>query len=290
MTGGAASAGIADLLGGPRLPATVLGVFPAAVYLAVGEHVVAVVSRDGVHHPNAVVLAAPAAAGPFDGLAVGAVGRVGDRTVEVAGLSVRVTRWWQPRPRLPVLAPATRRVVAGDLAARLAKAAPLPADLAQPLAAVARRLQDGDPAGAVDLARDRLLGRGPGLTPAGDDLLAGLGATAVAGAVAAQAPASLAADVTSFGARVADAAAGRTTSVSAALLRHAAAGQTCDVVARLLGALPDPSSRAGALDELLRVGGTSGRDLAHGVVAGLRLLAARPTDDRPRLHAPAVPA
>jgi hypothetical protein len=66
---------------------------------------------------------------------------------------------------------------------------------------------------------DRLAGRGPGLTPAGDDILCGY----VAGLVLFQ-------DRRAEAAQIAAAAAPRTTNLSATLLRHAA-----------LGELPEPA-------------------------------------------------
>jgi hypothetical protein len=104
-----------------------------------------------------------------------------------------------------------------------------------------------------------LLGRGPGLTPAGDDVLAGfllgsmafgLDAGRVRAAVAAMAPA-------------------RTTALSAALLWHADRGECVDEVAVVVASPSGP-----AVDRLLRIGHTSGAALATGLAtaasAGLR--------------------
>ena len=115
------------------------------------------------------------------------------------------------------------------------------------------------PAVPADLVR-RLLGVGPGLTPAGDDLLAGL----LVG-------------LWSFGqqaeplrlAVLAGLAAG-TTDLSAALLRCAARGESIPQVNQLLRTLSGSASQ-GRLDhamyELVRVGHTSGTALATGVLA-----------------------
>lgn len=92
----------------------------------------------------------------------------------------------------------------------------------------------------------RLAGRGGGLTPAGDDVLAGY-----------------AAGLTLFGGRVgearqlAEAAAARTTSLSATLLRHAAEGELAEPAHALLE-LGDP-------EPLCRFGRSSGRCLLLGL-------------------------
>src|SRR5262249_58187285 len=71
------------------------------------------------------------------------------------------------------------------------------------------------------------LGRGPGLTPQGDDVLAGYLAGAAAYGIAAD-------DVRAL---VDSEAATRTTTLSAALLRHAAVGEAIPQVGGLLDAL-----------------------------------------------------
>jgi len=97
-----------------------------------------------------------------------------------------------------------------------------------------------------------LLGCGPGLTPAGDDVLAGflLGATAFG------------LESSHMRAAIAAMAADRTTALSAALLRHAARGECISEVAAVLA---DPTGST--LGELLRVGHTSGAALAIGLAA-----------------------
>lgn len=100
---------------------------------------------------------------------------------------------------------------------------------------------------------ERLGGRGPGLTPAGDDLLAGY----AAGLVLFHGKAADARAIASV-------AAVRTTTLSATLLRHAARGE-----------LPEPAHallERGDARPLLAWGGTSGRYL----MLGLALAAERP--------------
>ena len=97
---------------------------------------------------------------PGDPAAVGADGAlaVGPLRIELGA-----AREWAPPPA-PALAPQWR----GALAAALEAVAPAPCELAPGLEALAA----GDLAGAVA----RLAGRGDGLTPAGDDALAGFAA------------------------------------------------------------------------------------------------------------------
>ena len=122
-------------------------------------------------------------------------------------------------------------------------------------------LRVGDLVGA---ARE-LGGAGPGLTPAGDDVLAGvlLGARARWGA--AVQPMLEAA-----------AAAARTHEIAAAFLAWAARGQSIAPAHDLLGALASGDGPAAerALGALLRWGATSGGDLALGLRLGLCELAA----------------
>src|SRR5262249_55971152 len=135
-------------------------------------------------------------------------------------------RWWRPaRPRRVA-------VTAADLAA-----VPDP----------------GYPDGVEDL-----LGRGEGLTPLGDDILAGrLVTLAVLDPPAAR----------RLGARAAALAPARTPAVSAASLRPAARGECIPELAPLIEGAP------GALDRLLAVGHTSGAGLAHGVRTALHKVA-----------------
>jgi hypothetical protein len=136
-----------------------------------------------------------------------------------------------------------------------------------------------------------LLGRGPGLTPAGDDLLAGLllGGLAFGPAVAGPVVAGPAiagpakADTARADTAVADTAVAdpgtaslravieslapvQTTALSAALLRHAARGECIGEVAALAAALAGAGPVESAASRLLAVGHTSGAALALGLV------------------------
>lgn len=101
-----------------------------------------------------------------------------------------------------------------------------------------------DPRPELDV--DALIGRGPGLTPFGDDVLVGFFAAA---ALAGRAPTSAAA-----------AAALRTTALSGTLLRLAAEGELPEAAHRLL--------EDGDPEALLRFGRTSGHGIALGLAMG----------------------
>jgi hypothetical protein len=225
LAGGASSA-VRDLLAGPPRSGRLVATFPRCAYADVGGRLVALEAADGLRLPCAVSLVVPARQRPLAGLAPGDEVTAGDRRLVVGDLVVEVGRWWAPaRPR--------------DAAA--AAVGPL----------------------APDPGWDRLvlglLGLGPGLTPAGDDLLAGLlvGLSArtdlrdpLASAVQRHAPT-------------------RTTWLSAELLRLAAAGLAAPAVVAVADALAGHGSDDAlrrALPALLAVGHTSGRALARGLL------------------------
>jgi hypothetical protein len=158
----AASAAVAAMLTGPRRPVAVVAATPQAIYLASGDPelpALCLATPDAVRVPCALVTPVL----PDDP----ADGTVGDGTLVLGSFTGRVARWWRtPRPR--GLTAAGLRAVAVQLASRV------PAKL-DPTAEAAREdlvrgLATGGPlTGAVR----RLLGYGPGLTPLGDDVLAG---------------------------------------------------------------------------------------------------------------------
>jgi uncharacterized protein DUF2877 len=210
-------------LSGPPCRGRVLARFPSAVYVAVpyAFGVIAVLGRDAVRLPCGLAVSATNLDLPGDVVVGGGALRFGRIVIRPGRvMSARVER----RP-----APLRARV-------RAARAVVDPADLTQP---------------------GRLLGRGAGLTPQGDDVLAGY----LAGAAAYGVPAD---DVRVV---VDNEAASRTTTLSAALLRHAAAGEAIPQVGGLLDALGGRRALDSALAELFAVGHTSGAALASGVVA-----------------------
>lgn len=257
----AAAAPLADLLAGPPEPAAVAVVGRSAAYLLPRSspgRVVAVVTPGAVRPPCALVL--PGGHDPRSVVGGAAEVIVGDGAVVTATHRLVVRRWWEPpplprgRPDADSVTHARRLVAARDVppAPGSARAAAL---AAAPRAA--RALCAGDAASAV-AALVAVLGLGPGSTPTGDDVAAGVlvAATAwglpVAGGVAAD---------------VAAAAAVRTTAVSAALLSEAAAGRAIPQVVEALSALSTGRRVAEATGRLLAVGSTSGADLATALLA-----------------------
>ena len=221
---------IRDAIAGGPVEATVLGRFPASLYVAVPRAfgVLAILSPAAVRLPCGVQVLDRQ-------LPVGDV-VVGDGTVRVGSVVIRAGR-----------------VVSARVARR-----PVPRQLAEVQRVVA----------PVDIDAG-LLGRGPGLTPSGDDVLAGY----LVGATAYGSTDQAADDVRRL---VESQAAQCTTTLSAALLRHAAAGETIPQVSGLLDALGGSEGRHSldrALADLYAVGHTSGAALASGVVAAARMAA-----------------
>jgi uncharacterized protein DUF2877 len=127
-----------------------------------------------------------------------------------------------------------------------------------------------DPQSAIQTLKSKiiaLLGRGPGLTPSGDDILMGLLAAlqwqARLGALASE-------PISALTAAVLAAAPQQTTRLSTRLLHHAAAGTlyapAMDLGAALLAG--DPASVPAPAARLFAIGHTSGADMAHGLLLG----------------------
>ncbi len=114
--------------------------------------------------------------------------------------------------------------------------------------------------GGLDEACGGLFGRGSGLTPAGDDVAAGL--------MIAESLAGLGDERT----RLAIATAAPTHRISRAFLAAAARGQSLEPLHRLLAACAadDLAGARGARADLAAVGHTSGLDLAYGTLVGFR--------------------
>jgi hypothetical protein len=250
------SAMVANLLRGEVRPAVVLGAFPTATYLRLaGGDVLAVLTRDAVRLPLGLSLSTDSTDDPLDRWAGPIL--VGASCVQRAARTVRLSRVVSvsaPRNVRP-----ERRAVA-QARVRLSGLGPPDPGL---------RLLDvlADGPGEAEAVVARLLGLGPGLTPSGDDALAGflVGAWSF----------GLAAD--RLRAAVLEAAPTGTTELSAALLRCASRGESIPQVSGLVRALSehaDPHPRVDdALSELGRVGHTSGVALAAGVVAAAQAAA-----------------
>jgi hypothetical protein len=256
-----ASVLVREVVVGPVRPARVVAAGPSATYLDVGGRLLAVVAAGGVRLPCAAVLVGdtPPPVGSDLAVGSGSVHDAGRRLVDVS-------RWFDPRVRLAHLDPVAIERLAAAVRARPCADALLPADAVERLA---DHLAAGDAHRAVVAA---LVGRGSGLTPAGDDLVAGaLAAMRAAGSPAAD----------GFGAAVRDLAPAGTTRLSAALLAAADVGAVIPEAEAVLRALAAPGGaavRAGRADRpddlaratrhLLGVGHTSGWYLAAGLAVG----------------------
>jgi hypothetical protein len=128
-------------------------------------------------------------------------------------------------------------------------------------------------AGMVEDAAGRLAGLGPGLTPSGDDVLAGVMLALTL--LPSPSPSRLREAIHR-------AAGGRTTRVSAAYLKAAARGEAGEAWHALREALATPAAAAGdpaalgsAARGVMAFGETSGADMLAGFALGLRALSAR---------------
>ena len=252
----AVSTAVAPLL---RRPAagTVLARFPAAVYVRLDAGaVLAVVTSDGLRLPCALVTAATSVERPVG--ATGTSAAVVDGALVLDDVRYRPVRTWTPRERTAGrLAPAA---VAG--LAALLRPAVHTGEVADRLHAGTTRLEEALRTGdGLAGAADALVGLGPGLTPAGDDVLAGVLVTC----------AQLGHPLPTLTAQVRRRA-GATTALSADLLRHAGAGRAAPPVLGLLDALVGARPVAPAFADLLAVGSTSGHDTATGVLLAARAL------------------
>ncbi len=260
---GALSPLTAGLVRGPRRAAVVLAASRYGAYLAAGGRVLPVLSRDAVALPGAVRLAEPS--GRLDlGVRAGDVVVVGAGAVRLPGVLVRGVRTWRPS-RVRCAAPAPDASDRGAVREALAEACSGADDWLVPAVTEALRTAAHDPRAAVDA----LVGRGLGLTPSGDDALAGalLLRRALGRGPRPGHPDPL---HDAVGART-----GATTAVSAALLDGVLGGWASPEVVALVDAVGrcDAAAVRAALPPVLAIGHHSGRDLVTGVLAARDVLA-----------------
>jgi hypothetical protein len=237
---------LAPLLAGAPRRGEIVVATPLAVYARLEDaSVVGVLDPRAVRVPGSVVVARAA-------LVPAAVGDrivLGGGAFVVGGARLVPRRWWDSRvPRVGTPGPPP--------AARLPDALP----------SVASSLEPALISGGEHLARvvDALVGLGPGLTPAGDDVLAGaLVALAAAGDSVRRRPLAAAVRLRRH----------RTTAVSGAFLEHAAAGRAIPELTRYVVALARGRGDGEVVQDLERVGASSGAALAAGARIGLRVAA-----------------
>ena len=252
-----ASTALKPLLTGPATEGRLLGASSRASWIGVADEVLVVGLSGSAQLPNGVTVGS-ADTRLLDGAVSGDPVAVGNSLIVLPGLRAGVVRWWEPRPLLPACGATDVRERTGQVRRHTH---------IMPDLGLGAALAAGDGLGVLEIAC-RLVGRGPGLTPDGDDLLAAtvasyrlmgsaLGVTVAPGRVDA------------VFAELAELAADRTTALAASLLRHACAGNVAAPVAGLLLALSGRGRVPTAVDGLLGVGHTSGLALLSGVVAGV---------------------
>ncbi len=260
---GVASTALNSLVRGSGTEAEVLGSSNHAVWLRSGDDVIVVTTSDATRLPNGIQIGVAAAQQPFAKIPHGSRARIGNGRIMFDAIAVEAARWWDPRPALTPVRPA-------DL---LEACRHLPADVPGIEDATLRIGLEARSAGGILHAARSLLGRGPGLTPEGDDYLAGaLAATRLLGeALGFERPLALIAGVSVPLANLAEA---RTTAFSAALIRCALRGQVAEPAGALLRALTGRGDVAASHLTLIRVGHTSGPALAAGIALGAQSLLA----------------
>lgn len=252
--------------------------------MTTGPEVLALVTSDAMRLPNSIIIPAGRDLA-FESVREGDDAWVGDGHVDITApaagspvsrrdqrpklrLRVRVRRWWDPTPVLGQVSLDRLREAAAALEDTSREGLfgleghPGPVLLAERCAA-------GDLAHAVDAA-ERIVGLGPGLTPSGDDVLAGLlvSMRALGSVVPGGHPAIRLADW--LGAAVTAHAGTRTTALAATLLGCAARGEAGAEVAAVLRGIAGLEPLRPAARRLLTAGHTSGTDLVWGLMAGCR--------------------
>jgi hypothetical protein len=289
---GIASLAARDLLHGPRRAGRVVARTHGVVIVEFPRterepRVIAVSAPDTVRLPNAIIAEGISAADVTN--AAGSTQATSDTNITIAAnaintannanagggsicvgrLTVHARRWWDPSPVFGPLSRARLDRGAAVLSLICAQADPGPS-LARHYGpkALATMCARGDLASAAEQA-EQLVGLGPGIVPAGDNVLCGLllalrllGGAIPGGTRAVWLADWLSAAVTSYATQ-------RTTPLAASLLHCAARGQAAAEVAAVLRGVAGEDPVEPAARRLLCVGfGTA--DLAWGLVAGCR--------------------
>ena len=283
----------------PTLAGSIHSVFHRALNIAIDGTMLALLSGDLPRMPNGVRLSSVMLEELLRGLGPGMEVWVGDGELLIPGcnfsLCLPEAPPWEPRPDIEGYSWQCETVAQhvhllarylvdrpqrGGLAAlvgplllgQAVQEMPLVWMALPKMRLLARAAREQDMAGVEEATRG-LAGLGPGLTPAGDDVLAGFAA------VMAMLSARISADGTSrshVAEVIAAVARPRTTMLSGVLLEHAARGEVAEQLGEMLLTLALPVEESGAVlcaaDKLLAFGETSGGDTLLGVLLGLRVL------------------
>jgi hypothetical protein len=250
---------------------TVHSVFATACNLAVGGRLITVHDASSAHTPTSIRVAAESAVrwSPLVRAGDGVRCREGFLAVGADVFDLRHLAVWRPRPLATLAAPGVLAPLLDELH-RLGEEDGGQHGTVRALAVELYQALTTAP-GTLDRLIGRLIGLGPGLTPAGDDVLVGLLAALQQTGTDPGALATLRAGVVQ---RV-----HRTTDISAHHLRLAAGGHFSEPISELLDALLGVASRgavAARVGQVLRVGASSGADALLGVRVGLATHLAHP--------------
>lgn len=294
---------VLDLLTGPRRIARVHSAFSQAANLEVGEQFVALTAPAAPWVPNGLALASTHGQRTLLGLRPGQHAWIGEGEIAFPETGVRITgdaaERWEPSLARYLDAVAPAMLARGlrhlatlcrlelesedrcdslhapgtssrpDLSSPGAELAPFARRIAGALDVLADGLARAD-RGAVLVGTRRLAGLGPGLTPAGDDVLVGacaaLTLVACTGAPESRRDAPALLELRRL---IAETAAAQTTALSAAWLRHAGRGEFSLPLLRLGQAIASARAPAiaAAMARLMRVGASSGRCTVTGLLA-----------------------
>jgi len=266
---GAVSVLTSALVDGAPLPAVVLGVHEPALYLEVARRVLPVITSDAVPLAPALRLAVPSGRVRWQ-VSAGDVVTVGGGRVVLPGFEIAAARTWRPARVRQI---SRLECGSGGSGSHFRTQAAMETGsgwLADGIRAVLSAIPGRECGSGCQDDHFRthgegvgeLLGRGQGLTPSGDDALAGI--LLVTHAVGRAAPLAVA-----VRSRLAT-----TTAVSAALLDAAADGYAAPAVVALVDAAlaGDDAAVSRALPAVVAIGHTSGADLVAGIAGALHHL------------------
>lgn len=259
------------------LPGVVLATFQRSAYVDLDGRIVALVASDLELGPFTIVLndfgavREHCAAGPV--ALDGGLLRIG-----AADIDLRAAAIWNPALPSPAGAGAARDAAIDTLLAAAPPGSiapllqpgrasgPLLGPLSRGLDALADLLDDAEAADAAWRdAAVKIAGRGPGLTPSGDDLLMGI--------VLALVVWPHLAGTERIPDLLVDAARSKTTRISGAYLDAARRGWAAEPWHALMRALDDAASTRAAVRRIARIGETSGADALTGFCWAWRRLA-----------------